>query len=224
MPRVGFLSQPTASPYTLDLAAPTAISADLSVTLPRGDGTFVRGSIGGVALDPLVATRLVVDLARPTTLAVERDADGESAIVHALREFFVEVARSRIARGMIVNKNDTRRAVFDRGVKNLARLRDDHSGATRGNFFFENEALARVETKESKNFFRRVAEPTREVCGNLGGGAERARERVLFGFITMRDLEERVDERGFRWTDALCFRKLRDAFTREETETRFTSE
>ncbi len=72
----GMIPQPTSSPYIFSLSAAQAISTRISVTLPRGDGTFVRGS-GLLELESGDAARLVVDLFRPEELAIETDSDGD---------------------------------------------------------------------------------------------------------------------------------------------------
>lgn len=74
-PVFGLVAAPTAGPYTLWLGG-TAGAADVSVTYPRGDGTFTRGFAAGVLVSATGATRLVIDPARATP-AVEHDSDGD---------------------------------------------------------------------------------------------------------------------------------------------------
>ena len=72
----GVLTAPLSSPYSIGLTAGETASASFAVTLPRGDGTFVRGS-GLVALEPAEKARVVVDLFRPEELVLESDGDGD---------------------------------------------------------------------------------------------------------------------------------------------------
>ena len=74
--RLEFLLRPSASPYTLELSPLAAGPVDLSVTLPRGDGTFVRGS-GSIELAGDAKARLVADLFAPENLVVELDTDDD---------------------------------------------------------------------------------------------------------------------------------------------------
>ncbi len=76
-PVVGLITAPSASPYTIDLSAPELTAADLAVTLPRGDGTFLRGTFAGATIGPASRARLTVDLARPDALTLETDADAD---------------------------------------------------------------------------------------------------------------------------------------------------
>ncbi len=72
----GILTALTSSPYTFALASEEVISTRISVTLPRGDGTFLRGSVT-VDLAATDEAQLVVDLFRPEDLEVEIDTDGD---------------------------------------------------------------------------------------------------------------------------------------------------
>lgn len=74
---LGLVAAPTAGPYTLDLAGRGATSVDLAVTLPRGDGTFVRGALDGLALTASGRARLVLDPLGAGALSVQVDADGD---------------------------------------------------------------------------------------------------------------------------------------------------
>ena len=72
----GVLTAPTSSPYSIALTPREAASTSFAVTLPRGDGTFVRGT-GPVDLAPTHRARVTVDLFRPDDLALESDGDGD---------------------------------------------------------------------------------------------------------------------------------------------------
>ena len=77
-PALGLLTAPAASPYVLELIpnGPAAEAVDISVTLPRGDGTFLRGSTS-LSLVPGGKARLVIDLFRPDALELGIDEDGD---------------------------------------------------------------------------------------------------------------------------------------------------
>ncbi len=77
-PVLGLVQGPTGQ-YALDLVARAPGALDLSVTLPRGDGTFVRGFLSGAALVPGLASRLVIDPARPDSLILQQDTAGSGS-------------------------------------------------------------------------------------------------------------------------------------------------
>jgi len=73
---LSLVGSPGSSPYTLDLSAVETTTTALSLTFPRGDGTFVRGT-AAVELGGAARARVVVDLLRPDSVVVERDGDGD---------------------------------------------------------------------------------------------------------------------------------------------------
>ena len=77
-PIAGLITAPTASPYTLSFTGGGPGGAvDLSVSLPRGDGRVVHGTITGAALGPATRARVVIDPARADSLTLDEDADGD---------------------------------------------------------------------------------------------------------------------------------------------------
>ncbi|HTC93759.1 MAG TPA: carboxypeptidase regulatory-like domain-containing protein [Terriglobales bacterium] len=75
-PVLGLITNPTASPYSLVLNGSAAGSVDVSVTLPRGDGTFVRGQITGVPVTAGGRSSLTLDLSQPSNLVLKEDTKG----------------------------------------------------------------------------------------------------------------------------------------------------
>jgi len=73
---LGIVTEPTASPYELTLAPAAGGTTSVALTLPRGDGTFVRGT-ASFDFDLGATGRLIADLFRPESLTVEIDADGD---------------------------------------------------------------------------------------------------------------------------------------------------
>jgi hypothetical protein len=76
-PILGLMTALTSSPYTLTLTGRAIGTAALSVTLPRGDGTFLRGALSGVAVSPAWRGRVTLDLAQPDRLTLDADANGD---------------------------------------------------------------------------------------------------------------------------------------------------
>lgn len=82
-PFLGVLAQPAASPYAVEMSG----GAELSFTLPRGDGSFVRAEI----TSPYRA-RVIVDLTRPDSLRLEEDQDGDGSFEASQQIPTVELA------------------------------------------------------------------------------------------------------------------------------------
>lgn len=77
-PIAGFVTAPTASPYTLSwTAAGAGGSIDLSMALPRGDGTVARGTISSPPMTPGTHARVVMNTARADSVTLDEDADGD---------------------------------------------------------------------------------------------------------------------------------------------------
>ena len=83
-PLLGLLTAPSASPYTLRIAGRGAGPVDISVTLPRGDGTLVRGSILGVAFTAGLSAKLAIDLLQPDSLVLAVDTAGDGTFATAM--------------------------------------------------------------------------------------------------------------------------------------------
>jgi len=76
-PYFGYVASPSAGPYVLDLTGRSSDATDLSVTYPRGDGLFTRGTLAGAPVPAGARARLVLDPSRTTpALEIDNDADG----------------------------------------------------------------------------------------------------------------------------------------------------
>lgn len=73
-PLLGLVMAPSMPPYTLTLTGRGAGTVDLSVTLPRGDGTFLRGQVSGVAV--ATGSRLQLGIDGDLHLGVDANGDG----------------------------------------------------------------------------------------------------------------------------------------------------
>lgn len=76
VPYLGVVTAPTNSPYTLSLTGQASGSIDLSISIPNGDGTVMRGSITGVAVAAGEQMRLVADFSNPANLVLQVDTAG----------------------------------------------------------------------------------------------------------------------------------------------------
>ncbi len=81
---LGLVTAPTTSPYALDLTAQATGLFEVSITVPRGDGTFVRGQASNVSLFRGGRARAVADLSRPDSMTLAIDADGDGVFEGAL--------------------------------------------------------------------------------------------------------------------------------------------
>lgn len=76
-PVLGLITSLTGSPFTLSLTGRGNGATALSLTLPRGDGTFLRGSVSGIAVTSTWRGRVTLDLSQPDHLLLDQDADGD---------------------------------------------------------------------------------------------------------------------------------------------------
>jgi protocatechuate 3,4-dioxygenase beta subunit len=76
-PVLGLITSLTGSPYTLTLSGRGAGATSVSVTLPRGDGTFLRGTVSGIPVTPTWRGRVTLNLVQPDQLTLDQDLDGD---------------------------------------------------------------------------------------------------------------------------------------------------
>ena len=74
---LGLVAAPLESRYTIEVLGSASDTFAASVTLPRGDGTFVHAQVVGVPLAAGSRSRLLIDLASPDSLVLETDVDGD---------------------------------------------------------------------------------------------------------------------------------------------------
>ena len=99
-PLLGLVTAPDAPPYTLTLTGRSAGSVDLSVTLPRGDGTFLRGQVSGVAVAPGSRLQLVLD--EDLELAVDSDGDGTDDTTQPLPHETLQASGPRLISANVI--------------------------------------------------------------------------------------------------------------------------
>ncbi|WP_291983730.1 carboxypeptidase regulatory-like domain-containing protein [Luteitalea sp.] len=75
-PVFGLVTAPQAGPYAVQVEAAGAGALDMTVTFPSGSGSFIRGIIAGVAVQPGSRVRLPIDAARGSPV-VEIDLTGD---------------------------------------------------------------------------------------------------------------------------------------------------
>jgi large repetitive protein len=78
-PVLGLLTAPVSFPYTLQFTANADGAVDLAVTLPSGDGNFVRGAIAGVPVTAGLKSRIVLNSANPGPLVLEQDTGSDGS-------------------------------------------------------------------------------------------------------------------------------------------------
>jgi hypothetical protein len=85
-PVLGVLTAASSPFYTLMLTGTGSGALDVAVTQPAGDGSFVRGSLSGLAVSAGSQARLVIDRRAPDTLTLQMDAEGDGTFEssHAL--------------------------------------------------------------------------------------------------------------------------------------------
>jgi Bacterial Ig-like domain/Carboxypeptidase regulatory-like domain len=78
-PVLGLVTAPAAAPYTLLLTPQSSGTTDLSIAIPRGDGTVIRAQATGVAVVQGQAMRVVVDFNNPNNLVLQVDSNGDGS-------------------------------------------------------------------------------------------------------------------------------------------------
>ena len=78
-PILALLTTPTSSPYTLRLIGNASGSMDVAVTIPHGDGTFIRGQVSGVQVTSGSKARVVMDFSQPDHLVLEQDTNNDGS-------------------------------------------------------------------------------------------------------------------------------------------------
>lgn len=74
-PVLGIVATAAGAPFRLDLHSAVDTVADVSITLPKGDGTFVRGDFRGVVLLAGTVARLAHDPLRPGEIVLAKEGE-----------------------------------------------------------------------------------------------------------------------------------------------------
>lgn len=77
-PVVGLVTAPTAPPYTLLLTPQASGFVDISIAIPRGDGTVIRGQMGQTVVLGQ-AMRVIADFSNPNNLVLQTDTFGDGS-------------------------------------------------------------------------------------------------------------------------------------------------
>ena len=78
-PYLGLITSPTNSPYTLLLTGQASGSVDISISIPEGDGTVVRGVATGVPVVAGQQMKVVADFTNPNNLVLQIDTAGDGS-------------------------------------------------------------------------------------------------------------------------------------------------
>lgn len=99
-PYLGLVTAPSTPPYTVTLTGKGAGTVDLSVTLPRGDGTFLRGSVSGVTVTPGSRLQLAID--GDLNLAVDSNGDGTADLTVPLSQESIQPSGPRLISANVI--------------------------------------------------------------------------------------------------------------------------
>jgi Bacterial Ig-like domain/Carboxypeptidase regulatory-like domain len=83
-PVLGLLTSPTNSPYTVVLTGQSNGTADISISIPRGDGTVERALVTNVTVVLGQQMRVVADLSNPNNLVLQVDSSGDGAFATSI--------------------------------------------------------------------------------------------------------------------------------------------
>ncbi|MBY0495129.1 MAG: carboxypeptidase regulatory-like domain-containing protein [Cyanobacteria bacterium] len=128
-PVFGVIAAPAAMPYTLELSG-RGSPADISITYPRGDGSFTRATASGVFIAAGGKARIVIDPSRASpTVDVEADGEGSIATSTPLTTETITAAGPQFLSASVVGPETFQTAgpfgfnvalLFDRIVDNTA--------------------------------------------------------------------------------------------------------
>ena len=83
-PALGLVTAPTLPPYTLLLSPQSSGSTDVSISIPRGDGTVIRAQATGVTVTQGQAMRVVADFTNPNNLVLQVDTNGNGSFATSI--------------------------------------------------------------------------------------------------------------------------------------------
>jgi protocatechuate 3,4-dioxygenase beta subunit len=83
-PLMGLVTAPTASPYTLLLTPTGSGTVDLSISIPSGAGTVIRGQITGATVTQGQAMEVIADLTNPNNLVLLVDTTGDGSFATSI--------------------------------------------------------------------------------------------------------------------------------------------
>jgi hypothetical protein len=83
-PLLGLVTAPTASPYTLLLTPTGSGTVDLSISIPSGAGTVIRGQITSATVTQGQAMEVVADLTNPNNLVLLVDTNGDGSFATSI--------------------------------------------------------------------------------------------------------------------------------------------
>jgi hypothetical protein len=75
-PYLGLITSPTNSPYTLLLTPQASGTTDISISIPSGNGTVIRGAVAGQAVVEGQPMQVVADFRNPSNLVLQIDTAG----------------------------------------------------------------------------------------------------------------------------------------------------
>ncbi|MFZ1010565.1 MAG: carboxypeptidase regulatory-like domain-containing protein [Candidatus Sulfotelmatobacter sp.] len=82
-PMLGLVTAPTAPPYTLLITPQSSGFTDLSISIPSGTGTVVRGQIGVTTVQGQ-AMRVIADFTNPNNLVLQVDTNGDGSFATSI--------------------------------------------------------------------------------------------------------------------------------------------
>jgi hypothetical protein len=84
VPYLGLITQPANSPYTLLLTPQSNGAADISISIPSGSGTVIRGSLSGATVVVGQQMRVIADLTNPNNLVLQVDTNGDGSFATSI--------------------------------------------------------------------------------------------------------------------------------------------
>jgi hypothetical protein len=163
-PVLGLVTSPTNSPYTLLLTPQASGTADISISIPAGNGTVIRGYVVGQAVVQGQPMQVVADLTNPTNLVLQVDtaANGTFATSVPLTTQPISPAGPTLVSATVIGPQTVSQAnPFGQNIVVLFdRIVDGTTSATAANYSIANNSVLSASKQLSGRLvFANTAQP-----------------------------------------------------------------
>jgi hypothetical protein len=200
-PVLGLLTSPTNSPYTLILTGQSNGAADLSISIPRGDGTVVRGTAASVTVVQGQQMRAVADLSNPNNLVLQVDSNGDGSFATSIpltTQAISPSGPSLISATVIGPETVSQAGKFGLNLVALFdRIVDSASSAGAPNYSIPNNTITSASRQLSGRLvFANLAQPEGPYVPQTFAASGIADQRGITGPTTSVNMQSRLQDPG----------------------------